>query len=79
MVCLNSRNLNFSKVSTFRSTETLSHHLMLTTVNDDSRLRAKFKIEGVIVFGEKRGNEKLSGDLMYLEASSLRFNDEDTI
>ena len=66
MVYLNFGNLNYSKVNTFRSTEVLSHHCMVTTMNDDSRLRAKFKLDGVIVFGGKKGNEKLSGDLMYL-------------
>jgi hypothetical protein len=79
MVYLNIGNLNYSKVNRFKSSEALSHHSMVTTVNDDSRLRAKFKIDGVIVFGGKKGNEKLSGELVYLEASSLRVNDDDTI
>ena len=50
---------------------------MITTVNEDSRLRTKFNIDGIIIFGGKRNNEKLSNELYYLDASSLRLNDDD--
>ena len=52
---------------------------MITTINEDSRLRSKFKIDGIFMFGgKKHTHEKFSNELYYIEANSSKLNVDDT-
>ncbi len=53
-------NLHFSKVLSSTTTQHLSHHKLISTLNEDNRLRLKFKLDGLITFGGKHADEKLS-------------------
>jgi hypothetical protein len=67
-VNINYSNVHFSKIFTIPTNEARSHHKLITTMNEDSRLRGKFKLDGLIVFGGKKLDESLSDDLMYIDA-----------
>lgn len=46
-------NFQYSKTTSIQTSQHLSHHKMITTLNEDLRLRSRFNLDGLITFGGK--------------------------